>query len=316
MAKRGGARRRFIGAFARGFLATTALLPLPLCSLFGTFLGWAGYALVPRIRRVGLDNLSRAYGDTLTTREKRRILRGATINATTVAAEFSHLARLTSRQLHERVRLEGGEYMDENPGCVLLSAHFGNWEWMAPALAAYGYRMAEVVRPLDDTRLNAAVDRLRTAHGVETIDKDAAGAHVFRLLKDGVNVGILVDQSPRESGVPATFFGAPCWATVAPAMIALRSKAPIIFVFIARNPDGTLTLRVHPPIEIARTGNMLDDLVAITQACQDKVESMVRDYPDQWLWLHRRWKARPRLHAEWQARVDRQKAKGETKAAG
>ena len=309
MAKRGGATRRITGAVARGFLGVTAVLPLPVCRVIGSILGWIGYLLVPRVRRVGLENLARAYGDSITTREKKRILRGAMRNAATVAAEFSHLAKLTGPQLCELVEVRGRERLEGVRGCVLLATHSGNWEWMAPALQAHGLRMAGVVRPLDDPGLNAAVDRLRRLHGVETIDKDAAGSRIFQLLRDGVNVGILIDQSPREGGVPVTFFGAPCWATVAPAMIALRSKAPMVFVGIARCANGRYSIEIHPPLDVARSGDLRQDLVAISQACQDRIEAIVRANPDQWLWLHRRWKVRPRLEAEWQARMARQKKK-------
>lgn len=311
MAKRGALKRRIAGIIARAFLAATAVLPLPACRVLGRWLGYLTYALVPRVRRIGMDNLDLAYGDAIDRREKKRILRDAAINTTTVAAELSHLAKLSTDQVRQRVRLDGREWLEAHPGSVLLSAHLGNWEWMAPAVAAHGFPVAEVVRPLDDPALNRAVDALRRRHDVETIDKDAAGQRIFQLLRAGTSVGILVDQSPRDGGVPATFFGAPCWATVAPAMLALRSKAPILFLFMTRDSDGDYTLHVNPPLDFERSGNLLTDLQTVTQACQDQVEAFVRNYPGHWLWLHRRWKPRPKLETEWHARLARQKAKPE-----
>lgn len=316
MAKRDGFTRRVTGAVARGFLRITSFVPLPICRLIGSWLGWIGYLFVPRVRQVGMQNLALAYGDAVTIREKKRILRGAMRNAATVAAEFSHLATLSGRQLRDRVALRGEQWLNDTGGCVILGAHLGNWEWMAPALAAHGYRMAEVVRPLDDPALNDAVDSLRRAHGVETIEKDAAGGRIFQLLREGVKVGILVDQSPRQGGVPVTFFGAPCWATVAPAMIALRSKVPIVFISMRSDTRGRYVLEIHPPLTVTRTADFHADLVTISQASQDRIETIVRAHPDQWLWLHRRWKSRPRLEAEWRERMERNISKGDEEHHG
>ena len=309
MAKGGGIPRVVNAIVARAFLRVTSHLPLTACQAIGAALGPLGYYLVPRVRRVGMENLDRAYGDSLTRREKKAIVKGALTNACIVAAEFSHLAKLSGPLLEEQVELHGREHLDGLKACVIIGGHFGNWEWMAPVLQAHGYRMAEIVRPLDNPGLNRAVDALGRAGGTETVGKDRAGTQIFDLLRDGVRVGILIDQSPREGGVPVTFFGAPCWATVAPAMIALRSKAPLVLAEIRRLPDGRYRYEIHPPLEIPRSGNILHDLVAITQLCQDGLEAIIREHPEQWLWVHRRWKERPRLAAEWQARVERQGVK-------
>lgn len=276
-----------------------ALLPLPVCRAVGRAIGLVAYALVPRVRRVTLDNLRKAYGDALTEREVRAIARGAAINVGIVAAEFAHLPRLTPENIARWVTIEGAEHLNrERPG-FMLAAHLGNWEWMATILKDLGFNVAEVVRPLDAPALNAYVDRIRTSRGVRTIDKTGGGQEMLRLLKEGWIAGVLADQSPRESAVPVTFFGRPCWATAAPAMVALRQKMPIVVVTMTRDTTGHYTLRVSPPVSLERTGDFRADLVAISQRCQDLLEEQIRAFPDQWLWLHRRWKARPRLEQEW-----------------
>jgi Kdo2-lipid IVA lauroyltransferase/acyltransferase len=287
------------------FLHLTRLLPLRVCRLAAAVMTPVSYLLVPRLRRVGMANLDRAYGSTLTAREKRAILRGAIRNAATVAAEFAHLGKLSAAGVRAQVEIRGLEHLGNGTGCLIIGAHFGNWEWMASALRVDGVAIAEVVRPLDDPALNRAIDAVRRAHGVQTIPKDASGPEVFRLLRAGVHVGILIDQSPRASGVPVDFFGARCWATAAPAMVALRSKAPIVCVGMTRHADGRYLIEVHPPLPIRRTGNLPEDLVRITQQCQHAMEAIIKERPDHWLWIHRRWKARPRLEREWAARVTR-----------
>jgi len=116
-------------------------------------------------------------------------------------------------------------------------------------------------------------------------------------------VGILVDQSPTNSGVPAQFFGQPCWATIGPVIFALRNHAPVHAATMARGADGRYTIEFTSEIPMANTGNLRDDLVENVQRCQDAVEAAIRKNPGQWLWLHRRWKARPRLEEEWKQRM-------------
>lgn len=287
----------------------TARLPLALARSLGRFAGSAAYYLVPRVRHVTHQNLSNAYRETLAPSDLRRIARGAAQNVGIVAAEFTRIPKLGPDTVDDYVQFVGLEHLKKGRGAFLVGAHLGNWEWMAPALTAKGLSVAEVVRPLDDPRLNRFVDATRSAQGVRTIDKEGSGNEIMRLLKEGWVVGVLADQSPREAAVPVTFFGRTCWATVAPAMVATRAKAPIHIVTMARNERGSYTMTLSPPIELSRTGNLREDLVRITQRCQDHIEAEVRNHPEQWLWLHRRWKERPRLQADWQARAARDAAR-------
>jgi KDO2-lipid IV(A) lauroyltransferase len=287
----------------------TSALPLPVARMLGRYAGRIAYFLVPRVRNVSRQNLDFAYGDTLTSAEKRRIARRAAENAGIVAAEFSRIPELNSDTVSSYVTFAGMENLRKDGGTFLIGAHMGNWEWMAPSVAAFGCRVVEIVRPLDDPRLNRYVDATRTAQGVRTIDKDGSGGEIMRSLKNGWMVGVLVDQSPREAAVPVTFFGQPCWATVAPAMVATRAKVPIHVMTMVRAESGRYTLTLSPPIELTRTGNLRQDLVGITQRCQDYIEAEIRKCPEQWLWLHRRWKERPRLEADWQAREARDAAR-------
>jgi len=284
------------------FYHLTRLLPLGLCRALGKAIGRLAYLLVPRLKRVGLDNLRLAYGDSLSPAEERRILVGAAENLGLVAVEFSRLPWLRTAKLDSLARLEGLEEVDLSRSLLGITGHVANWEWGAAIMARFDYQVAAVVRPLDNPWLNALVDRTRRAGGIHTLPKDEAGRELFKLLREGWLLGLLADQSPRENGVPATFFGAPCWATIAPMMIALRAKVPVHPVSMVREPSGSYVLRFHPAIPLERTGDLRRDLLVNTQRFQDAIEAMVRAHPEQWLWFHRRWKTRPRLEAEWAAR--------------
>ena len=204
--------------------------------------------------------------------------------------------------VRRHVTVRGQEHIDLERGGFIIGAHLGNWEWMAPVVFALGGRTAEVVRPLDDPRLDAFVDRTRRSTGVVTIPKTGAGPELLRLLRDGCIVGVLVDQSPRENGVPVQFYGKPCWGTVAPVMVAARARKPAYPIAMTRDANGRYTVEFAPPIEMVRSGDLRADLIENSQRCQSAIEELVRRHPEQWLWLHRRWKPRPRLEAEWQER--------------
>ncbi|MBI2423714.1 MAG: lysophospholipid acyltransferase family protein [Candidatus Hydrogenedentes bacterium] len=287
-------------------IGITRRLPLPA----GRFLlvGCAQLAgrILPRIHRVGLENIDLAFGDSLSAAEKKRLLRGAIENMALVAAEFhllKKLAHLSDEEFAACVTAEGLEHFRAQEGCVLIGGHLGNWEWMAGVINRAGFKIAEVVRPLDNPLLNRVVDEHRNASGAVTIPKDNAGREMLRLLKEGYIVGLLADQSPRDNAVPVTFFGQPCWGTIGAVMIAQRGNVPIYCSSLIRTAPGKYHFRVSPAIEMANTGDRHQDLLITCQRCQDAVEEHIRRAPEQWLWMHRRWKPRPRLEQEWQERT-------------
>ncbi len=291
-----------------GFCRLTAAFPLPVARAIGKALGALSYYAAPRVRRISLANLDLAFGDSVSPREKRRIARQAASNIGIVAAEFARIRQLRGEFLRQQVVLKGLERLDAKRGILLIGGHIGNWEWMGSVLTGHGFPFVGVVRPLDAPRLNAFVDTTRRANGVITLPKEGAGREVVRLLQEGCVVGILIDQSPREAGVPVRFFGHPCWGTIAPMVTAVRAGSPIHVASMVRQSDGTYVMEFSPAVEMVRTDDLLGDFEVNCQRCQDAVEAVVRRHPEQWLWAHRRWKARARLEAEWADRCARRGA--------
>ncbi|PCJ59166.1 MAG: hypothetical protein COA73_09240 [Candidatus Hydrogenedentota bacterium] len=302
------ARRRnpvltwLIGTIAVSYIRIVGLLPLPIARLLGDGLTFIAYYFVPRVRRIGFHNLDLAYGDSMPQQEKARILKAACRNMCRVAVELPHLHRIATDTEQKLVRFIVPDDLDLSRGAVLIGAHHSNWEWTAAGMAALGHKLTGVVRPLDEPRMNAALDRIRRSTGVVTVDKTNAGPTLIKELRAGHLVGLMVDQNPRQNGVPITFFGHSTWATVAPAMLTLRTKAPIHIMSMTREADGVYEFTFHPAMKLELTGSMRQDLIGITQQCQDAIEEIIRACPEQWLWMHNRFKPRPKLEAEWAAK--------------
>ena len=183
------------------------------------------------------------------------------------------------------------EAISRGKGVLSIVAHFGNWELMTIAVPFLLKPMHIVYRPLDNPLLDNLFEHVRTMHGNTLIPKGGSGKRVVELLRENHIIGILSDQnvSVRE-GVFVDFFGRPACSGVGLAVMALRSGAPIIPAFMARQKSGKYKLILKPVVEVSRTGDYERDLLENTQRFTRIVEEVVREYPDQWFWIHQRWK--------------------------
>ena len=297
--------RRIQSLLAHALCGLTRVLPLPLARALGRGMFRTVLTVIPRLRRIGMENLDTAFGDTLDRRAKEDILRQAAENLGLVAAEFSRIPLVASTGRGPLFDVRGLENIDRSRGGIFLSAHIGNWEWLAPAGASVGLETLIVVRGFDDPLMDRTVDAIRHVPGVETVDKHTALPALVATVKQGRYAGILADQNPRENGIPSTFFGRPTWSTIGPAMLARRAKCPIYPVSMTREPDGRYVLEFFPPLEMVQGSDPLKELQENTQRCQDALEEMIRRRPGQWLWFHRRWRTRNRHEREWAERWDR-----------
>lgn len=301
--RRGNSPLRLVIAYAGiGITRITRCLPLGLARRLGKACGLLAYFVVPRLHRIGMDNLDQAYGDSLSRREKIRILKQTASNMGIVAAEFSRIPCIDKAFVRNHISIEGLEHIDRSRGALFIAAHYGNWEWLAPVLYTAGLPAAEVVRPLDHPALDAFVDHIRQSNGVITVKRDDAGLTLVGMLRQGYMVGILIDQNPRTAAAPVTFFDRPCWATAAPVIAALRARVPVHGVRAVRHAGGRYHFEITPPIPFEQTTDFRHGLVVNVQRCQDLLEQWVREHPGHWMWFHRRWRPRPALARKWDAR--------------
>ncbi len=277
-------------------LPAVYLLPLPALRLAAGALGTLVCSLSFRRRALMDRNLRAAFGDELQAADRRAIQRASVVNVAKTMAEFLKLPWISDAKLQELVLVEGLEHMDEalaeGRGVLVITAHFGNWELGGALLSVKGYPMNVVARDATDPLIGTLFDRARRSKGTRVFGR-WDGRALLRALRDNQLVAILPDQHAAEGAVRATFLGRPADTAVGPATFHLRTGAPIVPVFTYRRPDDRILLRIMPPLRVAPTGDRPADTLAITQLLNDIIGQQIRDNPEQWLWLHNRWKADP-----------------------
>jgi KDO2-lipid IV(A) lauroyltransferase len=248
-------------------------------------------------RLIALHNLKCAFPEK-SFDEIEAIAKGVYRHLALVMAELFEMPYITRETLGDWADAEGLEHLEkafaEGKGLLSVVAHFGHWELMTVAVPLMARPMQIVYRPLDNPVMDNLLGWSRTKHGNALIPKGGSGKRIIRLLRENNAIGILSDQNvDTREGVFVDFFGRPACTSVGTAVLALQSGAPVLPAFMPRMPDGRYKLIILPPVEITRTDDYESDLVVNTQRFTKVVEDMVRKYPDQWFWIHQRWKTKP-----------------------
>jgi KDO2-lipid IV(A) lauroyltransferase len=292
LARHGSFRNTLEYAFVRALLAPLAWLPRDaaetIARVYAAVLDW----MAPRLRQTAFRNLEMAM-PALGLRERRQLVDGVFCSIARVLVGVARLPSVTQANVGTWIRYEGFEHfqhaLGKGKGVLFATGHLGNWELSAYAHALMTAPMSFVVRPLDNPKLEALALRYRTGSGNRVIGRDNYVRPILQALKRNEAVGILVDQNmTADRGVFVDFFGRKACVESGLAKIAAKTGAAVIPGFaVWSETEGRYILRFYPPVEIS--GDEVDD----TQRVQAALEAAIRERPDQWLWIHRRWKTRP-----------------------
>jgi KDO2-lipid IV(A) lauroyltransferase len=272
-------------------------VPAPLALALGRRLGDLTALALPRRQRLALANLARAFPD-LAPAARRRVARRSWQHLGMTVIE---LARLLARPLEatlEELTLDGVDHlrraMDAHGRALVLTAHLGNWEYLTAAHRLAGYPLSVVVRPLDSPVLDGLAADMRARTGVTLIDKRGALRPVLAALRRGGLVGILLDQNAaRREGVFVPFFGHPASTSRSLALLAVRTGAPVVPIFIRREGPARHRVVIEPVLPPPVANDPERAVVELTARCTQAIEAAIRRTPEQWLWSHDRWRTRP-----------------------
>ena len=273
-------------------------LPRGVARAVGAGIGAVAFWLLGRLRRVGLRNLELAYPKW--TPEQREVtLRKVYRNLGWLLAEFCQMSGYTAEQANEFIEYDGLEHYlaarERGKGVLVLTGHLGAWELSSFYHSLVGFPMGLVIRRLDNPLVDEFVNRIRCLHGNRVIHKDDFARGLILAMRAGETVGILMDTNmtpPQGSFVP--FFGVQACTASGMARVALKTDAAVLPGFLLWDePKQKYVLRFGPQIELVRTGDLAADVLANTAEFAATTERYIRANPEQWLWMHRRWKTRP-----------------------
>jgi KDO2-lipid IV(A) lauroyltransferase len=293
-------RRLRFAIEAAGFAGAAFLgraLPLAALSAAGALAGRLAHLLDRRHRRIARDNLASALGAQLRPGQARRIVGGCFAHFGRITFEALGFARLGPADIGRVVRYEGLEHIRAayagGKGVLLFSGHFGHWELIALMQGFLGLRLHLVARPLDNRALERQLARLRGRSGNGLIHKRLAARRILQVLRSGEGVAIVLDQDARRTGVFVPFFGRPASTTPTLALMALRTGAAIVPTYSIPLGRGRYRVVYEPAIAVRPSGDLDRDVLELTATCTGRIEAWVRERPELWLWMHRRWKTAP-----------------------
>lgn len=279
-------------------------LPESAAYALGSGAGRLAFRLDRRHRTIAVENLTRAFPEEYSPAEVERLARAVFENLGRTAVEIARSGRLLLERNAHAVQIDNLDRLLEargrGKGVLVLMAHFGPWE-LLPLIAALRYGPCHAVaRPLDNPWLDDLLTGLRERRGNRVIRKRDAVQAVLQVLRRGETVGIMIDQHISEKeGVVVPFFDRPASTAFAPALIAMRSGAAVLPVVILREGPGRYRVLVGDEVPVRKSGDLKADLVENTARFTAAIEAFIRMHPDQWFWVHRRWKTQlpidPRL---------------------
>jgi KDO2-lipid IV(A) lauroyltransferase len=298
MAKRGKPQTLLEYALARSILGVLGVMPARGAMATGRLLGCVAHAVMPELRRTGERNLRLAFPEK-SDWERRDILRRCFKNLGRQLGLFSQFSTADRESLLSLTEWEGLENLDaarkEAKGVILFTGHVGAWELSSFGLSLRDYPLSFLVRRIDNPKVEQLVERSRTRFGNRSVDKRSAARSMLKILQTAGMLGLLVDLNTLDDeGIFVDFFGVPASTTFMLAKLALRTEATVIPIFVPWDEKrGKFFVNILPAVSVEHTRDEQEDVRRLTAKLAQIVEGYIRRYPEQWLWIHKRWKTRP-----------------------
>lgn len=284
--------------FVRGLIGGVGALPRRVARAAGAGIGGFVFFALRRLRQTGDRNLRLAYPEA-STRWRRQTLRGLYRQLGWQLAEFCQMRRYSAEDTKSFLRYEGFEHFAaaeaRGRGVLIVTGHLGAWELSSFYHSLMGHPMSMVIRRLDNERVDRFVNGIRCLHGNQVLHKDDFARGLIGAMRQGRSVGILMDTNMTPpQGVFVPFFGLRAATASGLARVAQKTGAAVLPGFLLWHADEKkYVLHFYPEIEMQRSGDAERDAVENTARCTAAIERVIRAYPEQWLWVHRRWKTRP-----------------------
>ena len=283
----------------RSLLGAIGALPLETSMKFGKSVGVFLAKRFPRLQKTAKRNLEIAFPE-MPDAEREKIIHGTFESLGRHLGFVSHFRKFRHEDIRHLVEVVGREHFDKayekGKGVLFFTGHFGSWEVFNLLAPAFGYGMNILVRRIDNPLIENFVDNFRTRFGSVTLDKTKSARQMFRVLEKGELLGILADLNAQErEGVFVDFFGIPASTTASIARLALKTGAAVLPAFaVWEEEKKKYVVYLEPEIEFEKSANEEENVKVLTQKITNIVEKYVRKYPEQWLWIHKRWNTRPK----------------------
>lgn len=275
----------------------TKLLPWRSLQLAGRFLGYFFYYILPIRKEVCIENLSIAFKDIKNKKEIEQLSKQVYINIGQTIVEMIAFDKINKNNFNKFLTINHPEYLfkirDAKKGALLITAHFGNWELMGCSFGLMDLPVDFITGTLKNPYIDNMLNNARKAKMVGIIPVKDGIKKIMTSLKNGRLIAILPDQDPGKTTIPIRFLGQPAYAPRGPAVFARKFGSPILLGFMIRDKNGHLNVNLVEPLYFEKTEDEEYDLARITYSYYSIIEKFIMDYPDHWLWLHKRWKRIP-----------------------
>lgn len=282
----------------KSFVLVVRLVPRKAVLAFCRAVGQLAFTMARSNRKKTVKNLSHIYGNKLSQVEIKDLARSVFVHQAMNFGDYIKTLHCTTREgFAGIIDIEGEEHLkaayEQGRGVICLMSHTGSWEFSAIILPVMGYSTSALSRPLPNPRIDKLIVEARQRRGMKNISRGKAYPKLIDAINSGDCLIIMIDQDTTAPSVFVDFLGRRAYTPVGAARLALDTKAPVVPMFMRRKADNTHQFTILPPVDLIDTGDRENDLLENTRVYSNIISDFIDKYPDQWVWMHERWKTTP-----------------------